>query len=74
MYNLSGPSVPSKQRSSLSICPTCNKEYPGYVCMAIHFQKFPHHKDEKLLQQLLKSEREEANSEKLCDKPLNFSG
>lgn len=74
MYNLSGLSEPSKRRSSLSICPTCNKVYPGYICMAIHFQKFPHHKDEKLLQQLLKSEREEAKSENPCDKPLNFLG
>lgn len=63
-----GPLEPNKRQfSSLSLCPTCGKVYLGYRRMAIHFQKFPDHKNEELLKRLLDAKKKSFDESVLLD-------
>ena len=56
-----------RQFSSLSLCPTCGKVYLGYRRMAIHFQKYPDHKNEELLKRLLEAKKKSFDETMLSD-------
>ena len=52
-----------RQFSSLSRCPSCDKVYLGYQRMALHFQKYPEHRNEELLRCLLIRSKKKALDE-----------
>lgn len=63
-----GPLEPNKRQfSSLSLCPTCGKVYLGYRRMAIHFQKYPDHKNDELLKRLLDTKKKPLDDTLLSD-------